>query len=111
MAGEANRKIFFTDHNLGLSEGYKLFLSGIPKLEDVNPNHNSDTSDLKKRLLLLFRKERINEGAVTVDVSAILILTFAPVFPILFEDVNRRMKDWGNEGRMDPFNEVYDVSL
>lgn len=33
-----------------------------------------------------------------------------PVLPALFKDVNRRMKDWGNEGRIDPFREVYDVS-
>ena len=33
-----------------------------------------------------------------------------PVLPALLEDVNRRMKDWGNEGRVNPFKEVYDVS-
>ena len=32
------------------------------------------------------------------------------VLPSLFEDLNRRMKDWGNEGKIDPFKEVYDVS-
>ena len=66
MAGEANRKVFFGDRNLDLSEGYRIFLGGIPKIEDVKDGHQSDTSDLIKRLLALFRKERINEGAVTV---------------------------------------------
>jgi hypothetical protein len=32
-----------------------------------------------------------------------------PVLPLLLEDVHRRMKDWGNEGKINPFNEVYDV--
>ena len=63
MAGEENRKVFFGDRNLGLSEGYQIFLGGIPRLEDINIKHVSDTSDLIKRLILLFRKERIDEGA------------------------------------------------
>jgi len=33
-----------------------------------------------------------------------------PVLPALVEDVNCLMKDWGNEGRIDPFKELYDVS-
>ena len=111
MAGEENRKVFFGDRNLDLSEGYRILLGGVPKLEDIKHTHHADTSDFIKRLLLLFRKERINEGAPTVCVSTILILTFASVFPLLLEDVGRRMKDWGSEGKMNPFNEVYDVSL
>ena len=111
MTGEANRKIFFSDRNLGFTEGYQILRGGIPKIEDIHPNHNSDSSQFIKRLLLLFRKERINEGALTVYVSAILILTSASVFPLLLEDLGRRMKDWGSEGIINPFNEVYDVSL
>lgn len=66
MAGEENRKIFFNDRNLGLSEGYHI-LAGIPKLQDID--HNADgVPELLKRLLLLFRKERISEGAPTVYV-------------------------------------------
>ena len=110
MAGEENRKIFFNDRSLGLSEGYSIFLGGIPRLEDIKYK-TDDVSVFIKRLLLLFRRERINEGAPTVYAPiSILILNFASVFPLLLEDVGRRMKDWGSEGRLNPFNEVYDVS-
>jgi hypothetical protein len=111
MSGEANRKFFFGDRNLAFSEGYKILLGGIPRLEDIQHDPESEKSDFIKRLLLLFRKERINEGALTVYFSGILILTFASVFPLLLEDINRRMKDWGSEGKLNPFNEVNDVSL
>ena len=111
MTGEANRKIFFGDRNLALSEGYRILLGGIPRLEDIDNDHHSDAPERIKRLLLLLRKERINEGALTVYVSPILILTFASVFPLLLKDVSRKMKDWGVKGKMNPFIEVYDVSL
>ena len=78
MSGEANRKIFFGDRNLGLSEGYQILLGGVPKVEDIHPNFDTpEKSEQIKRLLLLFRKERINEGALTVYDSMIVILTFA----------------------------------
>ena len=66
VAGEANRKIFFGDRNLGFSEGYRIFTGGIPNLEDVKDDHHFDKSESIKRLLSLFRRERINEGAPTV---------------------------------------------
>ena len=66
MAGEANRKVFFGDRNLVLSEGYRILLGGIPKLKDIDNVHYSEPTERMKRLLLLFRKERINEGALTV---------------------------------------------
>ena len=111
MAGEENRKVFFGDRNLGLSEGYQILFGDIPKLEDIKIEYVSDTPALTKRLILLFRKERIDEGTTTAYVSTILILIFVSVFPLLLEDANRRMKDWGTEGKINPFNEIYDVSL
>ena len=109
-AGEANRKIFFNDRNLALDI---TLLGGIPEIEDIDHSHNTSVPEFIKRLVTLFRKERINEGAPTVYVSesTILIFTFPPVFPTLLEDVSRRMKDWGSEGKINPFNEVYDVSF
>jgi hypothetical protein len=112
LSGEENRKIFLNDRNLDLAEGYRILSGGIPKISDIKHKEDSDVSDFIKRLVLLFRKERINEGAATVYVSiSILILTFASVFPVLLEDADRRMKDWGSEGKMNPFKEVYEVSL
>ena len=107
-AGEANRKIFFNDRNLAVDI---TLLGGLPKVEDIDHGHNTTVPEFIKRLLLLLRKERINEGAPTVYVSTILIFTFPSVFPTLLEDVSRRMKDWGSEGKINPFNEVNDVSL
>ena len=111
MAGEANRKIFFGDKNLGLSEGYQILLGGAPKLKDIKKKDPTDLSESNKRLLLLFRRERINEGAPTVYVSTIPILISILALPLLLEDIGSRMKDWGSEGKINPFNEVYDVSL
>jgi sterol 14-demethylase len=96
MAGEANRKIFFNDQNLDLRAGVRVFIGSIPKLQDINviteDSQPTRISGFIKRLLLLFRKERIDN-----------------VLPLLLEDVNHRMKDWGTEGKINPFNEVYDV--
>jgi hypothetical protein len=74
LAGEANRKVFFGDRNLSLTEGYLILFGAVPKLEDINVDHNSDLPEFMKRLLLLFRKERINEGAPTVYISTTRIL-------------------------------------
>ena len=110
MSGEENRKMFFGERSLGFTEGYQVLLGKVPKLEDIN-HDGLEHSDLLKRLTLLFQKERINEGALTIYVPGMLILTFASVLPLLLEDVNRRMKDWGSEGKLNPFKEVDDVSL
>ena len=40
-----------------------------------------------------------------------LILLSAAVLPLFLEDVNLKMKDWGTEGKINPFNEIYDVSF
>lgn len=37
------------------------------------------------------------------------MLLFISVLPLLLQDVDRRMKDWGTEGKINPFNEVNDV--
>ena len=74
MAGEANRKIFFSDRNLGLAEGYQILFGGVPKLKDIDLDHHTDIPELNKRLLLLLRRERIDGGAPKVYVSTTRIL-------------------------------------
>jgi hypothetical protein len=74
MAGEANRRIFFGNRNLGLSEGYRILFGATPKLKDIDLDKYEDTSELVKRLLLLLRRERIDEGAPKVYVSTTRIL-------------------------------------
>lgn len=110
MAGETNRKVFFNERSLNLPEGYRIISGGIPTIEDINRNVD-DVNDLIKRLMLLIRKERINEGTNTLYFIDGANLFSTPVLPTLFEDVDLRMKGWGTEGKINPFNEVYDVSL
>jgi hypothetical protein len=31
------------------------------------------------------------------------------VVPILLDDIHKRMKSWGTEGKINPFREIYDV--
>lgn len=65
MAGETNRKIFFNNRSLDISEGYRILSGGIPRLEDVELDgaEARDMPEGMKTLLLLLRKERVNEGA------------------------------------------------
>jgi hypothetical protein len=66
MAGEANRKIFFNNQNLDLSEGYRILLGGAPNVRDiinVNADTPQATTESFRLLLLLLRKERVNDGA------------------------------------------------
>ena len=86
-------------------------MGGIPSVKYINRD-TGEVSELVKRLALLLRRERINEGT-NQPMYSLAMLTSAStlVLPALFEDVDRRMKDWGTEGKMNPFNEVYDVSF
>ena len=66
MSGEANRKIFYNDRNLDLS-GYKILLGGVPNLQDIATYTEAPPQDVDaglKRLASLFRKERVEEGAL-----------------------------------------------
>jgi len=94
MSGVQARKAFFNDPSLDMVEGYKILMGGAPLLEDIDLDVTKveGTSVFIKRLLLLLRKDRITE-----------------TLPVLLEDVNRRMMDWGREGRINPFKEVYDL--
>lgn len=95
LSGEEARKMFFVEQGLSLGEGYRILMGAAPYLEDINVKPEDgeiQDGDFVKRLLLLMHKDRILD-----------------VLPALFEDVNRRMKDWGNEGRINPFKEIYDL--
>ncbi|KAF8804683.1 cytochrome P450 [Phlegmacium glaucopus] len=91
MAGEANRKMFFNDRRLNMTEGYKILAGGIPNLSDIDVDAREPGVFLKQ-LSLLIRKERITEA-----------------LPLLFNDVNRMMKDWGTEGKINPFKDIYNL--
>ena len=84
MAGEANRKIFFGDRNLGLSEGYQILYGATPQLKDIDLDKSTDNSDFIKQLLLLFRRERIDQGAPTAYISTTRILILIMPQPFRF---------------------------
>ncbi|KAJ8523130.1 hypothetical protein ONZ45_g407 [Pleurotus djamor] len=88
MRGEESRKAFFGDKNLSFTEGYKILMGGSPDLKDIDI-----TTEISGESVAAFNKRLLT----------ILLL------PQLFDDVNRRMLDWGKEGRINPFQEVYDL--
>ena len=61
------------------------------------------------RISLLLRKERVVDGAGPCLCSYCLLTSFSSVLPVLLDDLNDRMLDWGTKGKISPFNEVYDV--
>ncbi|PPQ75528.1 hypothetical protein CVT24_013234 [Panaeolus cyanescens] len=93
VAGEKAREAFLNHRHIDMSEGYRILLGGIPDLEDINIERETDqTTQFIKRLLLLLRRDRISD-----------------TLPLLFDDVHRRMSDWGTQGTINPFREVYDL--
>ncbi|KAF9557039.1 cytochrome P450 [Agrocybe pediades] len=98
LRGEQARKFFFSQPGLNMTEGYRILMGGAPNLNDVGiefggESARTDTDEgFIKRLLSLLRRDRIQE-----------------TLPVLLDDLNNRMKDWGTEGKINPFKEVYDL--
>lgn len=95
ISGEEARKMFFNEKGLGLDEGYRILMGGAPNIDDISVQPKEGRvkdAELVKRMAVLFRKDRVVE-----------------VLPVLFDDVHRRMNDWGNEGTINPFKELYDL--
>jgi hypothetical protein len=70
VAGEANRKIFFTERSLDVSQGYRIFL-GAPNLLDINIKMGEEAGGItlfSKRMLSLFHRDRVIEGATNTYV-------------------------------------------
>ncbi|KAG6886675.1 hypothetical protein C0992_002857, partial [Termitomyces sp. T32_za158] len=94
LSGDHARKVFFNDQGLDLPEGYRIFMGGAPRLGDIDAEERDprNLSVFIKQLLNLLKKERVDR-----------------LLPTLFEDVHRRMEGWGEEGTLNPFNEVYEL--
>ncbi|KAG6831123.1 hypothetical protein H0H92_012548 [Tricholoma furcatifolium] len=91
--GEECRKAFFDDKNLDVNEGYKILMGGAPRLNDIDIEQPEDAALFKKHILTSIASEgRISD-----------------VIPSLLDMMQARMEGWGKEGRMDPFEEVYDL--
>ncbi|KAF8879391.1 hypothetical protein BD779DRAFT_1676436 [Infundibulicybe gibba] len=82
LNGEEGRKLFFDDKNLNSIEGYKVLMGAAPRLKDISlqDDKNGDVQWFNKQLLTLFHRDRLTD-----------------VVPSLFEEMNTRMTQWGNQ--------------
>ncbi|KDQ54410.1 hypothetical protein JAAARDRAFT_135628 [Jaapia argillacea MUCL 33604] len=106
LSGDEGRKVFFTDKNLDFTEGYKILMGGAPRLDDIAVERDVDDTSVtwfNKRLATLLRKERLEAG------ERISLPTPPAVLPSLFNDIQRRMDEWGTSGKINPFENVYDL--
>ncbi|KAJ7461023.1 cytochrome P450 [Mycena galericulata] len=94
LSGEEGRRVFFSEKNFNMEEGYKILGGPAPRLQDINIKPVEEgPGPLIKHVLSLFRnKDRMTD-----------------VIPYLFEDMNRRMDEWGQSGKLNPFKEMYDL--
>ncbi|TFK38287.1 cytochrome P450 [Crucibulum laeve] len=94
VRGEEARKVFLDNKNLNFTEGYKLLMGAAPDLKDISVEgyEQDNVTLLNKRIGTLLNRRRLSD-----------------VIPTLLDDVNIRMKSWGNEGKFDPFRNIYDL--
>ncbi|KAF7359310.1 Lanosterol 14-alpha demethylase [Mycena sanguinolenta] len=91
LAGEEGRKLIFSEKNFNFREGYRILGAQAPRLQDINIK-TEDNTNFAKLILNLFRKERV------VNVT-----------PYLLEDAERRMDQWGNDVKINPFEEMHSL--
>ncbi|KAJ7197142.1 cytochrome P450 [Mycena pura] len=93
LSGDEGRKVFFTEKNFNMAEGYRILGGPVPRPQDINIRTVEESSRLFVRHVLgLFRKDRLMD-----------------VMPHLLEDINRRMDNWGKSGKVDPFKEMHNL--
>ena len=105
--------MFFNEKGLGLDEGYRILMGGAPNIDDISVQPKEGRvkdAELVKRMTVLFRKDRVVDGTDPTDRRMMRLTFLHSVLPVLFDDVHRRMNDWGNEGTINPFKELYDVN-
>jgi hypothetical protein len=66
VSGPNGRKLFFNNPSLNMQEGYKIFLTGVPDIDDVQPAEASENtaSSFLKRVHFVLQKDRIVEGEI-----------------------------------------------
>jgi len=112
VTGEQSRKVFLNDQSLDFMEGYKILSGGAPRLTDIDSKAQGIVDDVRgviHQLLLLMRKERVADGACPFRCSHCLLTSLSSALPVLLDDLNDRMLDWGTKRKINPFKEVYDV--
>ncbi|KAF8130469.1 cytochrome P450 [Mycena galopus ATCC 62051] len=91
LSGEEGRKIFFSEKNFDSEAGYRILGVQAPDPRELNIETSID-GRFVKHVQSLLRKDRMME-----------------VIPHLLEDVNQRMDNWGNNGKINPFEEMHDL--
>ena len=112
LNGEQSRKMFFNDKSLDFQEGYNVLMGGFPDLGDINVESDrlEKNDEFIKRILMLIHKDMLVEGSSTPFVIYLCVNHHhCLAIPFLLDDVNNKMVEWGKEGTMNPFKDIYEV--
>ena len=74
-------------------------------------NEDSGPATFNKRLLKIIRKERLQDGRFRLHPSCKHLTDFSIATPTLLSDINLRMEAWGTEGKINPFQDIYDLVI
>lgn len=112
LNGEQSRKIFFNEKSLDFQEGYNVLMGGFPDLGDINveSDRQKKNDEFIKRVLMLIHKDMLVEGSSILFAIHLCVnhLRYLAI-PFLLNDVNNKMLEWGKEGTMNPFKDIYEV--
>ncbi|KAG8743137.1 hypothetical protein FRC10_000354 [Ceratobasidium sp. 414] len=115
LKGEEARKAFFERRDLSFSEGYRLLLGAVPDVKDVVDDvpelgEKEKMPWLAKRLLPLFRLDRLAAGNYKFfyDQHTSQLIEFIAM-PQFMSDIERNMIKWGDQGKFDPFEDMYSI--
>ncbi|KAF4611869.1 hypothetical protein D9613_003960 [Agrocybe pediades] len=97
ISGEKARQAFFSEATLSLSQGYRILTGGSPDLKDLELERISG-KDLQRE---------VDETFVRKILSLVRRDRIADTLPSLLDDCEQLMNNWGIEGRLNPFEEIY----
>ncbi|KAJ3799000.1 cytochrome P450 [Lentinula aff. detonsa] len=97
LRGQEARKTFFNERSFSTSEGYKMFSKAVPMPELAKTLLSAEEehgAHFRKQLDILVNKNR-----------------FAEIIATMLGDIQRAMATWNDEGTMDPFDKVNDITF
>jgi sterol 14-demethylase len=101
LTGEQSRKVFFNDNSLDMSEGYRILMGAAPSLNDIDISTDFETKRQEKikRLLTLFRKDRVAASSYKFPLSFCVVLYFRSSShpPLRFEHKNAWLEKGGED--------------
>jgi sterol 14-demethylase len=96
MRGDNARKVFFVEKGLGFADGYTLLMGSVPSLENITVGvvggEVEEAVAFAKRLQIILRRDRLQDA-----------------IPLLLSDLCSDMDALGDEGRINPFNVIYNL--